>query len=494
MNVCQVIESHPTDEVAVTSVSTGASMTYGELRERAAVVRSALAGEGVGIGDRVVLIGATTDSVIVALFGVWGVGATAVPLDARTPTLEVATEIAAVDARLVILCDAFASEAHNATTADAMELSALTAAHPSVSGGGSTIADVEGDHPALAMFTSGTAGEPKAAVLSHLNLLSNLAQIDAHPAQVANPGDVVLGILPFSHILGLNTQLVYSLHVGVTIVLVDQFDPVHLAGVIEKHKVTTVLGPPALWAALARTPGISAECFRSVRLALSGAAPLSADIRREVAEQFGLTLEEGYGLTEASPAVTLSVGTEAPAGSVGPALPGLEVRLVDERGADVLVGDAGEVLVRGPNVFSGYLNDPAATAAVLDADGWLHTGDLAVVDANGFLSIVGRHKDLVIVSGFNVYPTQVEQTIRGLDGVAAVAVTGRPHPVTGEEVVAHVVRATGAPAAVDPAQISEEDVLSWCRTRLAGYKCPTHVAFVSELPVSLTGKVRRRDL
>lgn len=494
MNVCQVIESHPATGVALVTAATGASISYGELRKRAGAVRRELTTHGVAAGDRVVLIGATTDAVVVALLGVWGIGATAVPLDARTPPAEIGAEIEASDARLVILCDDFGREAHEATAKGAVQITslALEAGDSVAEGEAPPIADVDGDHPAVAMFTSGTAGEPKAALLSHLNLLSNMAQLDAHPAHLADPGDVVLGILPFSHILGLNTQLMYSLHVGVTIVLVDQFDPMHLAGVIREHAVTTVLGPPALWAALARTPGVPAEAFGSVRLALSGAAPLSADIRREVANQFGLKLEEGYGLTEASPAVALSVGTDAPGGSVGPALPGLEVRLVDERGGDVLIGDAGEVLVRGPNVFGGYLNDAEATATALDADGWLHTGDLAVVDAGGFLSIVGRVKDLVIVSGFNVYPTQVEQVIRDLDGVAAVAVTGRPHPVTGEEVVAHVVRADGTgPAA---AKLGEEDVLGWCRERLAGYKCPAHIEFVDALPVTLTGKVRRRDL
>jgi long-chain acyl-CoA synthetase len=202
--------------------------------------------------------------------------------------------------------------------------------------------------------------------------------------------------------------------------------------------------------------------------------------------RFGLHLEEGYGLTEASPVVCSPSGSAAPSGSVGIPVPGVELRLVDAEGEDVLVGDAGELLVRGPNVFVGYWEDPEATARVLD-DGWLRTGDVAVVDDDGFLYLVDRAKDLIIVSGFNVFPAEVEEVLLQHPGIEACAVVGVPHPHTGESVKAYVkVR--------DGVSVEEDDVIGFCAERLARYKCPNKVWFVDDIPRGLGGKVLRRLL
>jgi long-chain acyl-CoA synthetase len=204
-------------------------------------------------------------------------------------------------------------------------------------------------------------------------------------------------------------------------------------------------------------------------------------------ERFGLDVSEGYGLTEASPVVSSSHGTDAPAGSIGIPLPGLSVRLVDGDGQDSLVGDAGEVWVQGPNVFAGYWEDADATAEALTPDGWLRTGDVAVLDDDGFLFLVDRSKDLIIVSGFNVYPAEVEEIIAGHPAVAQVAVIGVPHPHSGEAVKAYVVVAAGA-------HLEEDDIVAHCEAHLARYKCPQKVMFVDELPQSATGKVLRKLL
>jgi len=198
-------------------------------------------------------------------------------------------------------------------------------------------------------------------------------------------------------------------------------------------------------------------------------------------------VEEGYGLTEASPVVTSATGASAPRGSIGAPLPGVDVRLVDADGSDALIGDAGELWVRGPNVFRGYWQEPEATSSALTPDGWLRTGDIAIVDDNGHLFLVDRAKDLIIVSGFNVFPAEVEDVLIDHPAVEAVAVIGVEHPHSGEAVKAYVVVEEGRSA-------EEDDLIDWCAARLAQYKCPTKVMFVDELPRGLAGKVLRRAL
>jgi long-chain acyl-CoA synthetase len=195
-------------------------------------------------------------------------------------------------------------------------------------------------------------------------------------------------------------------------------------------------------------------------------------------------VHEGYGLTEASPVVTTSVGDDPRCGSIGRPLAGIEVRLVDANGEDALVEDPGELWVRGPNVFAGYWNDPEATANVLTDDGWLRTGDIAVVSDDGYLSLVDRAKDLIIVSGFNVYPAEVEDVLIAHPGIDACAVVGVKHPYSGETVKAYVVPTPGR-------SLEEDDVIAWCTERLARYKCPDKVMFVDELPQGVGGKVLR---
>jgi long-chain acyl-CoA synthetase len=204
-------------------------------------------------------------------------------------------------------------------------------------------------------------------------------------------------------------------------------------------------------------------------------------------DHFGVTITEGYGLTEASPVVTTSAGVETKPGSIGVPLPGVHVRLVDPDGDDVLIGDSGELWVKGDNVFKGYWEDAAATEAALTPDGWLRTGDVAVVDDDGFLFLVDRVKDLIIVSGFNVFPAEVEEVLLEHPGIESVAVVGVPHPYSGEAVKAYVVVKPGR-------SLEEDDVIAFAADRLARYKCPDKVMFVDELPQGASGKILRRAL
>jgi len=355
-----------------------------------------------------------------------------------------------------------------------------------LTGNASAWVDVDNDHPAVLIFTSGTAGAPKAAILTHLNLLENICQNFSTSDHIQD-GDVVFGVLPMYHIFGLNVVLGMSLMAGAGVVLVQRFDPVTAVETFAERNVTIVPGAPPIWVAMSLMDGVDASAFATVRLALTGAARMPVDASERLKRKFGIDLREGYGLTEAAPVVTSSVGVENRTGSVGRAVQGVDVRIVDEEGNDTPVGDEGEVWVKGPNVFAGYWNDPEATAKVLDRDGWLHTGDIGLVDDDGYLYLVDRAKDLIIVSGFNVYPAEVEGVLMRHPAVFEAGVVGVSHPHTGEAVRAFVVLRPGAEA-------DEDALIDHCRGRLARYKCPTKVLFVPQLPTGSTGKVLRRAL
>jgi long-chain acyl-CoA synthetase len=329
-------------------------------------------------------------------------------------------------------------------------------------------------------------GAARAAMLTHGNLRSNLEQLQGHLGRRQEPSDVVFAVLPFFHIFGLNVVLGLTLYTGARMVLIERFDPQAAIDALGRNAVTIVPGAPTMFAHWASLPGVPADAFATVRIAASGGAPLATEVAEAMELRFGVNLVEGYGLTEASPVVTTMGGSAAPRGSIGTPLPGVDVRLVDDDGEDVLAGDAGEVWVQGANVFAGYLDDPEATAAALDG-GWLHTGDIGVADDDGFLYLVDRKKDLIIVSGFNVYPVEVEEVLSEHPAVEGVAVVGVPHPFTGEAVTAYVVPRPGR-------HVEEDEIIGWCSQRLARYKCPAKILFVDDIPRGPAGKLLRRQL
>jgi len=242
-----------------------------------------------------------------------------------------------------------------------------------------------------------------------------------------------------------------------------------------------------MWAAFAHFAEAPADSFGTVRRATSGAAKLPLAVAESMRDRFGLQVAEGYGLTEAAPVVTSSAGYEPRFGSVGKVLEGIELRVVDDEERDVLVGDAGQIWVRGPNVFAGYLDDQEATDRVLTADGWLRTGDIAMIDEDGWLYLVDRAKDLIIVAGFNVFPAEVEDVLATHPDVVEVGVIGVPHPHSGEAVKAFVVLRAGA-------SVDEDGLIEYARDHLARYKCPSKVVVVDELPRNAAGKLVRRRL
>ncbi len=485
MNLATLIEDHPADAPAL--VSRAKVTTYGELRDQVGRIRGSLVARGVAPGDRVAIIAANNWYFVVAYLAVLGVGAIAVPLNPASPPPEIERELVVVGARLALVGPT-AGRRMAALGPGALDgFDGAVAVGDLLDGEPAPIVPREPDDVAVLLFTSGTVGAPRPAMLTHGNLRSNIEQILAHPTRPQGPDEVALAVLPLFHVFGLNAVLGVVLHIGGSVVLVERFDPHSTLEDIAAHGVTLVSAVPTMWAAWAALPDAGPDQVASVRFAVSGAAALDAAVRRAVRDRLGLTVAEGYGLTEASPAVTSGLGHEAPDESIGVPLPGVAVRLVDPSGEDALVGDPGEIWVKGPNVFAGYWEDPEATAAALTTDGWLRTGDVAVVDDDGFLSIVDRVKDVIVVSGFNVFPAEVEEVLAAHPGIDAAAVVGVPHPHSGEAVKAFVVPAPGAHLEVD-------DVVDHVGRYLARYKCPSTVDFVDELPQGVTGKVLRRAL
>jgi long-chain acyl-CoA synthetase len=485
VNLANILEHGRSDAPAL--VHGAETWTYAALRAAVADLAIRLSAEGCNPGDHVGLLAANNPSFVVGAFGALTAGLVVVPLNPQSPPLELARELALTEVRLVLADDA-AAAAHGAATR-ALGADRIVPIAPQRFAGPAPTAHrsvgVGAEAPAFLLFTSGTAGPPAAATLLHGNLRANLEQVAAHPGAAIMPADVVLGVAPLGHVFGLNAVLNPALAAGACVVLVEHFDAASTLALIGARRVTIVSGPPALWDALAgacHDPTV----FGTVRLALSGAAPLEHRTVEAVHVRCGLRLQQGYGLTEAAPVVAMAVGTDAPASSVGVPLPGLEVRIVDELGADVLIGDEGELWVRGSNVFAGYWGDPDATDRALTRGGWLRTGDIAVVDENGWISLVDRMKDLIIVSGFNVHPGEVESVLLAHPAVREAVVIGVAHSGTGERVEATVV--------LDETGANADDLVAHCRERLARYKVPSVVQVVDALPHGLTGKVLRREL
>lgn len=483
----------------------GGERTYAELHRRVDAGTAVLQELGIGPGDRVALVLGTTPTFVEVVGAVLRAGAAMVPLltglapdelryaisDSQATVVVVGPERAGAildlrddlpDVTHVVLADVdgATSGPHGRIEVAVWDQLLAVAAAPAVVERGL-------DDLAALVYTSGTTGRPRGAMLTRGNLAANQDQSLAGRFQVTSD-DVVLLVLPLAHIYSLNVGLGAAVTAGATMVLVARFDPQVVIEAIEASQVTVVLGAPPMYVAWLQSGLLDTADLSTVRLAVSGAAPLPVPIIHSFYELTGLTIEEGYGLTEAGPSVSSTSMTPIPIpGSVGKPLPGIELRLVDADGNDVPPGDAGEVWVRGPNVFRGYWNDPEATAATLTPDGWLRTGDVGLLDGEGMLYLVDRLADLAIVNGFNVYPREVERVLLASDLLAHAAVVGVPHPLTGETLQAYVVPRPDV--TVDVGALDAH-----CRAHLARYKCPTSIEVVDALPTTATGKVRRVEL
>jgi long-chain acyl-CoA synthetase len=453
--------------------------TWRDLDGDVSGVAAALRSRGVRDGERVALLLPNSLEFAVAYFAVLRAGGVAVPLNTGYTEPELAHQVEDAAVSLAVTTPALAARLDVPTllAGSAEWADALAQRDP-------VCAERGGADLAVLLYTSGTSGRPKGAMLTHAALLANLDQLAAIDPPVVAAADVVLLVLPLFHVYGLNAGLGMVAKAAATGVLADRFDPVETLALIRDAGVTNIVGAPPMYVAWSMLPGL-ADAMRDVRLAVSGAAPLPGPVLTSFAEAAGRPVYEGYGLTETSPVLTTTLCSAAPQpGSVGRPIPGVELRLVDDAGSDVVDDDPGEIVVRGPNLFSGYW--PDATGGP-DEDGWFRTGDIAYADESGDLFLVDRVRDLILVSGFNVYPREVEEALATHPAVAEVAVVGVPHPYTGETVRALVVPAAGATPSAD-------ELIAHAASRLARFKCPTSVELVEELPHSVTGKVAKGRL
>jgi long-chain acyl-CoA synthetase len=471
-------------------------MSWRELDTTVDRAAAALAGLGLAAGDRVAIqLGNTLDFPVV-YFGALRAGLVAVPTNTGYTEPELAYLLADSGATALVTSSVATIEALDRLRADAPALAHVIVAAPSGPDGTVSLAplldgvpgepwqpNVGGEDLAALIYTSGTSGRPRGAMLTHRALLANLDQCGQITPSVVVPDDVMLLVLPLFHVYGLNPGLGMAAWAGASVVLVDRFDPAETLALMSRHQVTNVPGAPTMYHAWAEQPEVAAA-FASVRMALSGAAPLPAGTLALFAD-LGVRIFEGYGLTETAPVLTSTLmGGKAKPGSVGRPIPGVELVLRDENGEEVDEDDPGEIVVRGPNLFSGYWPDGREGP---DADGWFGTDDVAYADDDGDLHLVDRRTELILVRGFNVYPAEVESVLGQHPAVAEVAVIGVPDTHSGEAVKAYVV------LRVDRA-LSADELLDWAADSLARFKLPTAVEFVEALPHSATGKVSKAQL
>ncbi len=470
------------------------TLTYAQLAHAVDAAAERLARLGVRGGDRVMIVAENSVVQIVLLFAAARLDAWALVSNARLAAAELDAIAAHARPRLI----AFATEAspdarahaerHRAQAAEplAIDLGAWSH-HVDPDARAEPVADAAAGQCAALIYTTGTTGTPKGVMLSHRNLLY-IAAVSSTLRRVS-PDDLVYAVLPVSHVYGLASVCLGSLYAGATLRLAPRFVPEAARRALAEEGVTIFQGVPAMHAKLLEH--LQAHDHRwyapRLRFAYSGGSPLDADLKARVERVYGVALHNGYGMTESSPTIT-QTPLDAPRTdcSVGVPIPGVALRIVAADGSPVAPGATGEIQVRGPNLMLGYYRDPAATQAAIDADGWLRTGDLGRLEDDGALTIAGRSKELIIRSGFNVYPAEVEQVLNAHPAVVQSAVVGRA--VEGnEEVIAFVELAPGAPFEAD-------ELAQWCAGRLAPYKRPAHIRVLDALPAASTGKILKHRL
>ncbi len=482
------------DRPAYLDGPTGRVVRFDAIGPMARRFAGALVGRGFGHGDVLAILAPNLPEWPVAMLGAQLAGGAVTPINPLWTTEEIGFQLRDSGAREIFTIAPFADRALAAAggAADVIVLGEApegTSSFLDLMTRYGPAPDVRID-PAtdLAMlpYSSGTTGLPKGVRLTHRNIVANVCQTEAVLPMRAD--DVMLGVLPFFHAAGFCSSICLTLHAGATVVTLPRFDLEAALALVEEHRVTLLPAAPPLVLGLARHPAVDRFDLSSLELVICGSAPLSAELEVECARRLGRPVLQVYGLTETSPIVAISrreTGRKTP-GSVGTLVPNTEVRLVDPvSGADLPAGSTGELWVRGPQVMAGYLGNPAATAATIDDDGWLHTGDLGTVQADGEVFVVDRVKELIKVSGFQVPPAELEALLVTHPGVADAGVVGRPDERTGERPVAFVV---------PRGDLDPDALIEWAAQRSAGYKRLADVVVVDAVPRSPAGKILRRVL
>ena len=493
-NLYAFLETHFPSDRSATCLETpdGAVWTWVEVEAESARYAHLLCDRGVAPGDRVAVQAEKSPQALVLYLACLRAGAVYLPLNPAYPERELDYFLGDAEPRLVVARPesviglAALCERHG--IGELLSLGAqgegtLIQAARAMPDRFDTVARTAGDLAAL-LYTSGTTGRPKGAMLTHANLSSNAQAL--HSAWGFREGDVLLHMLPIFHTHGLFVACHTSLLNGSPMIFCPRFDPAEARRLLPR--ATVFMGVPTFYTRLLAEPGFGRDACTGMRLFVSGSAPLLEQTFHEFHERTGYTILERYGMTECGMSTSNPLDGERRAGTVGFPLPGVDLRVAGDGGAPLGPGEIGNIEFRGPNVFSGYWRMPEKTAEEFTADGFFRSGDVGRIGEDGYVAIVGRGRDLIISGGFNVYPKEVEHLIDRLDGVAESAVIGLPHPDFGEQVTAVVVREGGAVAP------GEQAVIGALKADLANYKVPKQVFFVEALPRNSMGKVRKGEL
>ncbi|MBU3064934.1 AMP-binding protein [Nocardia sp. NEAU-G5] len=443
------------------------------VRRAAATLR----GAGIGTGDVVAVLLPNTADLVVALFAAWRLGAAVTPVNPSLTTDEIAYQANDAGAKMLITDRPFDGQVGAVLPVDRLRSGPLDTGDEPVA--------IDTDALALLIYTSGTTGRPKGVMLDHANLNAMCGMIIA--ALELTETDHSLLILPLFHVNGIVVGVLSPLLAGGRTTVAGRFEAAGFFARIEKARATYFSAVPTIYRMLADLPATVRPDTSSVRLGICGAAPASVGLLAEFEGRYGIPVIEGYGLSESTCASTINpLAGERKPGSVGLPLPGQRIRILADDGSEAVPGESGEVLVSGPNIMRGYLNRPEETALTV-VDGWLHTGDIGRLDAEGYLTLVDRAKDMIIRGGENIYPKEIETVVYQLPEVAEAAVIGRPDPVYGEQPILFV--ALTADSALDADAIREH-----ARTGLAKYKLPVSIRVLDQLPKNAVGKIDKPAL
>lgn len=485
------------------------SSTYAELDGAITKFASGLEKLGVKKGDHIALLLGNSPHFVISLYGALRLGVTIIPVNPIYTADEIGYILKNGDVKVVVALDMaipLAEKMHSLlpqvdyyvycetgqTELDQASLENLSV-YPKLKSFTVVVAsgdlsfhgpELQDDDVALILYTSGTTGKPKGAMLTHKNLFSNAKDIGEYLKM--NSQDRIITALPMFHVFCLTVALNAPLISGATLLIVSKFSPKEIFRLGRDHQPTVFAGVPTMYNFLYQYPEGNPEDLNSLRLCISGGASLPVALLHNFEKKFNVLISEGYGLSEASPVTSFNpLDRPRKPGSIGISITNVENKVVNELGEEVPAGQVGELIVRGPNVMKGYYKMPEETQSAI-RDGWLYTGDLARMDEDGYLYIVDRKKDLIIVGGYNVYPREVEEAIYNHPDVVEVAVFGVPDPNQGEAVVSYVV-------SKNP-NLTREQLLAYCKEHLAKYKIPSVIEFIEELPKNTTGKILRMAL
>lgn len=491
MNIAQNIERASRffpDKAAV--IFEGQTTTYRQLNKQANRVANALNVAGIETGDRVALYLPNIPAFAAAYLGTVKRGAIAVSLNAMLKAEEVKYIINDCGAKWIFTTGELLPNLpldETPTLEQVIVCEGETGGRPALdewlapASASARAADLARDAPAAILYTSGTTGFPKGATLSHGNVVSNLYATNHHTGM--RPDDRLMLFLPLFHCFGQNFIMNAAFNTGTTVVLHRRFVPDEVLDSIQRHQATMFFAVPTIYIHFLNA-GIPPEALASLRYYFTAAANMPPEIARRWQETFSQPIYEGYGLTECSPFACYNHDFRYKPGSVGQPIENVEVKILDQDGQEMPAGEWGEICIKGPNVMLGYWNKPEATAAAIQ-DGWLRSGDIGLVDDEGYVSIVDRTKDMINVSGFKVYPAEVEHVLYRHPAVHEAAVFGVTDEVKGERVRAHVVLKPGQ-------TVTSDEMIAFCREQIATYKVPAEITFVAALPKSATGKVLKR--